>query len=159
LHFVGQPTRAGACLETGPAARRHDHPLVRAAAFHGLLGRLVARLVDLCAVLLDLKQGDAAIPPPSAAAGLGWVDTARGRLFHYAELDDHQRIAHYRILAPTEWNFHPQGLVSQLLAGIEPGTLKTVQKQARLVVQTIDPCVLATLGFTTPQAAPETAHA
>ncbi len=159
LQFVSQPTHAGACLETGPAARHRDHPVVRAAALHGLLGRLTARLVDLCIVLVALKQEDDAAPPPSAAAGLGWVDSARGRLIHHAELDSHQRIAHYRILAPTEWNSHPRGLAAQLLAGIGPGTLATVQKQARLVVQTIDPCVLATLQFTTPQATPEPAHA
>ncbi|MGE0105444.1 MAG: hypothetical protein AB7S53_00570 [Thiomonas sp.] len=159
LHFVSQPTHAGACMETGPAARHRHHPVVRAAAHHGLLGRLAARLVDLCTVLVALKRGDAAAPPPSAAAGLGWVDSARGRLIHHAELDAHQRIAHYRILAPTEWNSHPQGLAAKLLAGIGPGTLDAVQKQARLVVQAIDPCVLSTLKFTTPQAAPEPAHA
>lgn len=159
LQFVSRPTHAGACLETGPAARHRGHPLVKAAALHGLLGRLAARLVDLCTVLLALRQGNDAAPAPSAAAGLGWVDSARGRLIHHVELDSYQRIAHYRILAPTEWNSHPQGLAAQLLAGIGPGTLEAVQKQARLVVQAIDPCVLSTLKFTTPQAAPEPAHA
>lgn len=159
LEFVSQPTHAGACLETGPAARHRGHPLVTAAALDGLLGRLAARLVDLCTVLVALRQGDDTAPPPPAAAGLGWVDSARGRLIHHAELDAHQRIVHYRILAPTEWNSHPQGVAAQLLAGIEPCTLEAVQKKARLVVQTIDPCVLATLQFTKPQAAPEPAHA
>lgn len=153
LQFVSQPTHAGVCLETGPAARRRDHPLVRAVALHGLLGRLAARLVDLCIVLTDLKQGDDAAPHPSEAAGLGWVDSARGRLFHYVELDAQERIARYRILAPTEWNAHPRGLAAQLLAGIGHGTPATTRRQARLVLQAVDPCVQVTLHLVMPEPA------
>lgn len=154
LRFVSQPTHAGTCLETGPAARHRGHPLVQAAAGYGLLARLAARLVDLCAVLVALQRGDSA-PPAAEAAGLGWVDSARGRLFHHAELDAQQRIARYRILAPTEWNAHPRGLAAQLLAGIGHGTPATTRRQARLVLQAVDPCVQVTLHL----AMPEPAHA
>jgi hypothetical protein len=51
-------------------------------------------------------------------------------------------VADYRILAPTEWNFHPRGVVAVGLDAIaarvrgpELGSL------ARLFVAAVDPCV------------------
>ena len=41
--------------------------------------------------------------------GLAAVQTARGLLMHQAPLARDGRIADYRMVAPTEWNFHPQG--------------------------------------------------
>jgi Ni,Fe-hydrogenase I large subunit len=56
-----------------------------------------------------------AAPPPHAAAqrfddgsAAAWVDSARGWLLHWVRLDA-DVIADYRVLAPTEWNFHPRG--------------------------------------------------
>ena len=40
--------------------------------------------------------------------GLGWAENARGRLLHLVQLQG-GRAALYRIVAPTEWNFHPDG--------------------------------------------------
>lgn len=158
LDFVRQPTHAGVCLETGPAGRHRDHVLVRSAADQGLTARLAARLVDLCATLVALRQ-DTAPPPLPRAAGLGWVDSARGRLVHHVEMDGQERIACYRILAPTEWNAHPQGLAARLLAGIAAGAPATVQRQAGLVIQTIDPCVQASLRIAAPHVHREPTHA
>ena len=53
------------------------------------------------------------------------------------------RVAECQVLAPTEWNFHPQGAVAQALAklpthrheGDEPG------RTALGVVAAFDPCV------------------
>ena len=158
LHFVSLPTYDGACLETGPTARQRQHALIRSAADQGLIGRLAARLLDLCAALTALQRNEA--PPPLArVVGLGWVDSARGRLVHQAELDDQERISRYRILAPTEWNAHPRGLAAQLLAGIAAGAPAAVQRQARLVIQTIDPCVQTTLHIAAPHRHPEPTHA
>ena len=61
------------------------------------------------------------------------METARGRLIHRARVVDGV-ITQYRILAPTEWNFHPQGVAVQALSGLEPD-------QAKAVVEAIDPCV------------------
>lgn len=158
LHFVSQPTHNGACLETGPTARHRQHALIRSAADHGLIARLAARLVDLCTALIALQRNEEA-PPLARVVGIGWVDSARGRLVHHAELDDQEHIARYRILAPTEWNAHPRGLAAQLLAGIAAGAPAAVQRQARLVIQTIDPCVQATLHIAEPHRHPEPTHA
>ncbi|MGB0733735.1 MAG: nickel-dependent hydrogenase large subunit, partial [Pontibacterium sp.] len=72
-------------------------------------------------------------------AGLGALTTARGLLVHYAHVVD-GKVNGYRIVAPTEWNFHPQGSVHALLKGahIPSGNLAQVVKH---VVALIDPCV------------------
>jgi hypothetical protein len=44
------------------------------------------------------------------------VETARGLLMHEIALDG-ERIADYFIVAPTEWNFHPQGPTAGWLKG------------------------------------------
>jgi hypothetical protein len=59
----------------------------------------------------------------SLAPGVGraLVETARGLLMHEIVLDG-ERIADYFIVAPTEWNFHPQGpLAGWLKGGVMPG--------------------------------------
>jgi len=47
--------------------------------------------------------------PLSEGAGLGWVQTARGLLLHRVACTADGLIGSYRVLAPTEWNFHPGG--------------------------------------------------
>ena len=45
------------------------------------------------------------------------VETARGLLLHAVEIDG-ARVLSYRIIAPTEWNFHAQGAAMRGLASI-----------------------------------------
>ena len=129
--FAARPEWNGA-RETGPLARRHDHPLVAGVvAEHGagLLARLVARLVELAALPGEIR----APRVPEATGGLGALETARGRLIHAARLED-GRVAAYTILAPTEWNFHPEGVAARALAGL-------AGEEAALLIEAIDPCV------------------
>jgi Ni,Fe-hydrogenase I large subunit len=49
------------------------------------------------------------------------------------------KVAEYRIVAPTEWNFHPDGPLAQALSGLAPGADLAVR--AQLVAQSLDPCV------------------
>ena len=72
--------------------------------------------------------------------GIGQVEAARGRLVHCVELE-RGVVKHYQILAPTEWNFHPLGVVAR---GLETLTTKNeilLRKQADLLINAIDPCV------------------
>ncbi len=129
--FAARPEWDGP-RETGPLARQHAHPLVASViARHGagLLARLVARLVELARLPEMIRTARAA----GAAPGLGVIETARGRLIHAARIEA-GRVAHYAILAPTEWNFHPRGVAAQALAGLAP-------EEAGAVVEAIDPCV------------------
>jgi len=70
--------------------------------------------------------------------GMAGVETSRGLLIHVVRLNE-GKVADYRIIAPTEWNFHPAGPLAQALAGLGPGA--GLEAVARLVSQSLDPCV------------------
>jgi hypothetical protein len=50
-------------------------------------------------------------------------------------------VERYRILAPTEWNFHPQGPLIQGLRGADAHMGETLDKNAGLLISALDPCV------------------
>jgi hypothetical protein len=58
------------------------------------------------------------------------------RLEPGARSADTARVAQFRVLAPTEWNFHPHGTLARALAG---GRLDAAQ--ARLAALALDPCI------------------
>ncbi len=76
--------------------------------------------------------------PVDDNCGLAGVETSRGLLLHAVRLRD-GKVAEYRIVAPTEWNFHPAGPLFQALSGLAPGS--GLEARARLVAQSLDPCV------------------
>jgi Ni,Fe-hydrogenase I large subunit len=76
--------------------------------------------------------------------GLGAVQTARGLLLHRVRLAD-GRVAHYQIIAPTEWNFHPEGALVCGLRGLVTDDGAVLDRSARLAVQALDPCVACTI--------------
>lgn len=137
--FDGQPA------ETGAIARLARQPLVAAlsASFgRSTLVRFAARLSELA----RLACGEPAEAPLAgglqlgAGRGLGWVETARGLLLHQIDLDGN-RIGRYRIVAPTEWNFHPQGALAAATVGMrEPGTVE-LARRTEWLLQALDPCV------------------
>lgn len=145
--FVAWPQWNGGVRETSPLTRQAEHPLVADAVAHhgtGVLARHLARMVELASLPASLEApGDDEGGAPAGAGpgtGLGTVEAARGRLVHYAEVGE-GAIQRFRILAPTEWNFHPEGLVVAGLSGARlPGNLPPDQG-ARLVVDAVDPCV------------------
>ncbi len=147
--FAHRPDWLGRPVETGALAARQDAPLVRglrASSGHGCATRFAARLVDLRELVDGLVgRGPLALSgslPLDADAGLGWALTARGLLLHTAALvDGGRRIAAYRVVAPTEWNFHPAGA---LVRGLEaqPATGEAeLRRGVTLAVLALDPCV------------------
>lgn len=142
--FVALPTWEGSPRITGPYARYVDHPLV-ASLGGGLLSRLAARLVELTQALRRLQdlvhslEEDYGEHLASASGvGLGVVEAARGRLVHRVELRD-GTVSRYQILAPTEWNFHPDGAFRQGVLGLAAGD--EPQLLLRHLVAAFDPCV------------------
>gem|GEM_PF-65533 len=158
--LVARPRWHGRCHETGPYSRCLGAPLLAALSARGaLMPRHSARLLELARTLeaMEALCQDPAAGGGGACHGLAWVEAARGRLVHWVRLDGAQ-ITRYRILAPTEWNFHPQGIAAQLLSRIPPGPTHEVLHRARLVVAAVDPCIGYDLHMADPQHS-EPAHA
>ncbi len=144
--FVERPQWLGSCRET-TSCTRTDSPLLqqlRSRYGNGLLVRLVARLTEIAQLSDNLspaistqnckvEAGDAINP------GIAQVAAARGQLVHRLQLEE-GLVRRYQILAPTEWNFHPQGLVATALATLK-GDAAMIEQQAHLLINAIDPCV------------------
>jgi Ni,Fe-hydrogenase I large subunit len=143
----GNTTLPQPIQETGSYARMADTPLIRAAYSqhgNGLYSRALARLAELKALfqcLADLPDvAPTALPLPNRDSGNGQAQTeaSRGRLFHRTALSG-GRIADYHILAPTEWNFHPQGLLPQAL--LDAPADEALAARIEALLHAIDPCV------------------
>lgn len=162
FEFIARPHWHNQPCETNVLSRQAGTPLITDLTSQtgtGLLTRLAARLVEL-AILPGLMrqtlerieadhggnsisintESDNASSIPVSGRGLAQVEAARGRLVHGVEIHE-GRIGKYRILAPTEWNFHPEGTVKQALTGLQAGSEAELKRVADLLVSSIDPCV------------------
>jgi uptake hydrogenase large subunit len=143
--FVARPTWGGQPRETSPFTRVHPLPLIEVYG-PGLLVRLAAQLTEVAAGLRLLGGNVSGRAVPAApfakgnGLGLGRVFAARGLLAHLVRVED-DRVREYRILAPTEWNFHPRGVVARALETLPPGPEAQLRRQAELLITAIDPCV------------------
>jgi hypothetical protein len=148
--FVALPTWQDQCLETTPLVRQWRHPLIQALDQefnNSLLTRWTSRLVELAtipgqlrALLAALDDAPDADQEQAPTPGLAQTEAARGRLVHRVEVDD-TTVTRYRILAPTEWNFHPRGLVAQALGNLSTRDKDQLERLAMLMINAIDPCV------------------
>lgn len=145
--FAEQPTFAGLSAETGPLARRVAAVEVAElyAAGQGVAARLAARYADLyflAAALLEPQKlaGWLDAVPLADNVGLARVETARGLLLHLAQVKD-GRVGRYVIVAPTEWNFHPQGAFVREITGCPAASQAEAEALARRLALALDPCV------------------
>jgi len=146
--FARLPSWRGAPAETGAFARLQSDPLI--AEFSGesasrVPARFVARLREL-ALLLAGRSVPAIGAQTLPTGGIAWVENARGLLIHQVQLDQ-DRVRSYRIVAPTEWNFHPGGALASALLGVAATDLDAVQRHAMRVVNSLDPCVACQVEF------------
>lgn len=144
--FCRTPHWQGGAAETGAIARRQESAGEKAPAF---AARWLARLDELrdwASGTEKVGAGGTASAVQLSAAQLGatsgraLVETARGLLMHEIVLDG-ERIADYFIVAPTEWNFHPQGPLAGWLIGRDGGDREALQAFAARAVAALDPCV------------------
>jgi hypothetical protein len=150
LRFNRTPDWRGRPVETGALARRTRHPLIAALLARDgntVPTRFVAQLVDL-ASWLSVDEA-ASIPSvrqhgDGSGVGYGLAETARGLLLHQAEVTD-GRVRRYRIIAPTEWNFHPAGALTRGLVDRKVVDSGVARREAGLLVQALDPCVACTI--------------
>jgi len=154
--FVALPEWGAQPCETTPLTRQIDHPLIQSLLpcyGAGLLTRMVARLLELASLPARLQQllhelmgGQAAETDApiddhgDGESGLGMVEAARGRLIHRVAQAD-GIIRRYQILAPTEWNFHPEGVVARGLLGLVADNDHLLKHYAGLFINAVDPCV------------------
>ena len=152
--FIAAPDWHGRIYETGPLTRQLNHPLIQQLMQNfgqGVIPRLVARLLELASLPVKLTQQlhtlkgsagslETSNETDSPNQGLGEVEAARGRLFHRA-VQQHGKISQYQIVAPTEWNFHPRGVVCQGLKSLSAKHEKLLMQQAELLISAVDPCV------------------
>jgi uptake hydrogenase large subunit len=135
--FAAAPTFPGRVVETGAYARHG--PIGQGSS---LAARLRARFADIGEGLSLMYGADAgAAGPTGDREGFAAVETARGRLYHWARLDTDGRIGDYQILAPTEWNFHPAGPFVAALTGATVGSCDVARRRIGRAAALFDPCV------------------
>ena len=138
--FCLQPCWHGRTVETGAFTRQRAHPLLRAwlrLSGNDPAARMLARLIELATAAAGRPVGNALRAwSPDAGQGIAAVETARGPLLHFVQMRG-GRIRDYRVLAPTEWNFHPRGLLARAA-----GAIDDAQRTAGLEawVLALDPC-------------------
>ncbi|WP_052700758.1 hypothetical protein [Methylocucumis oryzae] len=112
--FCQQPLWQQMPVETTPLSRLQLHPLVaelNKAYGTGLLTRFCAVLVDMVNHLKRLQAPVLSVSGYKAGSvSLAAVPAARGLLIHHLELQ-HGLVYDYQVIAPTEWNFHPKGVL------------------------------------------------
>jgi uptake hydrogenase large subunit len=147
--FARLPRWRGACAETGALARQQSDNVVAAwlRAHPARLGaRCLARLRELAMALCGMNPTPLGALPLGPSRAVAWVDTARGLLVHAVQLE-RDRVQRYHIVAPTEWNFHPQGALASALPGLWANDLAALTQRVRRWVDSLDPCVPCQIEF------------
>jgi uptake hydrogenase large subunit len=141
--FSARPEWLGDAAETGAWAYFADNHLLRDVVQQGgskALIRLLARVMDV----VEMASGNTAprldVVSPSAGDGIAVVRTARGLLMHHVRLSG-EVVQEYEIVAPTEWNFHPDGAFAQDMRGLVEMDAGHLQKMAHIEALSLDPCV------------------
>jgi hypothetical protein len=141
--FARRPIWRGAAAETGALARWQSDALLRSLmqrCHSRVPARFVARLHELA--LLLAGRGSAALGATALpdGSGLAWIENARGLLVHRLRLVQ-GRTADYRIVAPTEWNFHPDGALPAAILDTPAHDLDALHRHVSVLVDSLDPCV------------------
>lgn len=155
--FARTPTVQGHAVDVGLLSTWASHSLVAqalAAAGPGLLARLTARYVETCALSDELHHLAQILRPVQRAPvvttgtgqGTGTAETSRGPLIHAVDLEE-GRVVAWKVVAPTEWTFHPRGAVREALVGLSAPDVQSAEQAARFVVTVLDPCVEFTVSM------------
>jgi len=149
VEFVKLPKWLGSCCESSLLNRQLAQPLIAGLFIqygNGLLVRLVGRLSEVAGITANMRQqvsGNSISGFESAyndGIGLAQVQAARGLLIHRLVLQQGQ-VYDYHIVAPTEWNFHPDGVVAASLKQLRATDVDELHQQAEWLINAIDPCV------------------
>ncbi|WP_239511352.1 hydrogenase maturation factor HoxV/HupK [Burkholderia sp. JP2-270] len=154
--FAQRPQQDGAPAETGVWTRCGDP---RIAAYDTAWLRLGARVAELARLVAGgpaafaLRSGALALGPGEAVA---WCEMARGVLIHWVRLapGDATRVVDYRVVSPTEWNFHPDGSLAHALARFDTprggGGDAALEAAVGALMGAFDPCIAYALETNAP---------
>jgi hydrogenase large subunit len=151
--FIKAPRYLGLPMEVGPLAR-----LIVSGKYtngHSCMDRNIARVLETENILgimknlserIELKPNNQKVYDiPEKAYGVGLIDTTRGALGHWIEIDK-KVINHYNIITPTVWNLSPKdasnlpGTTERALIGTKLNNIKEPIEIGR-IVRSFDPCV------------------
>ncbi len=141
------PTWQNECHETSCLNRQQTQPLIADLLEkygNGLMTRLASRLFELANLPNVLQQNVIAMQTPSNPTknemGVAQIQASRGLLIHKVKLKN-DVIANYQIVAPTEWNFQPNGVAALSLQSLSVHNETLLRQHAALIINAIDPCV------------------
>lgn len=151
LHQQGQrfcafPQGEGGCFETSIWTRNSKRSMIKESGLltiNPIAMRFLALLLELKAMPHRLLQVDSEELIRSDKPGFAWVEAARGALIHRVTMSSQngdEQIDQYRIIAPTEWNFHPQGTLVSMLEGVKVPADQAADLVGKLILS-VDPCV------------------
>lgn len=151
--FTSQPDWEKQCHELSWFSRKQqDEESNKLLKGNGIFSRMVARLIEVADLMSMLDKffihHEALAAPKSSAIGLAHSHAARGRLSHYIKIENNT-VKKLLILAPTEWNFHPQGVTQDSLCNLQADRETELRQQAELLIHAVDPCVGYTLNVAT----------
>lgn len=140
--LAGRPAETGALARMSPSAR-----VARALAGDGpcIATRLLALWMELRADWGRIQRAASAgdlirVHAPRPDVGIAQVDCARGTLTHRVVLAAGV-VTHWQVLAPTEWNFHPQGPLADGIATLPACAPAVALHAAETLAAALDPCV------------------
>ncbi|MBE1236488.1 hypothetical protein IHV25_02320 [Phaeovibrio sulfidiphilus] len=144
----GTRIRPDSPAETGAFSRHSNKPLVLWLRKENLplSARFACLVLDLHDWLRGLRDpqmdrfSGTVMPLNDEGVGLCRVETQRGALIHAVQLDDQGQVSRYGICAPTEWNFHPRGILRREALRL-CGSPDNVEARLRALVLALDPCV------------------
>jgi len=147
--FPAAPVWHSQPAETGACVRAASHPKVRY-AHDAASARLVARLVELSGIPARIRAVEREDLAPAwvrgaqtaRGRGLAAIETSRGTLIHDVTISG-DSVQRWRIVAPTEWNFHPRGAYVQGLVGAAAASAEAARKAGERFASLLDPCVAA----------------
>jgi hypothetical protein len=137
--FAAVPDHLGIAAETGAWSYHAAHPML-GSPYSTALARLLARLIDMAELFSGAGKCRLDAASPADYEGVSVVHTARGLLMHHVLLED-ERVKDYVIVAPTEWNFHPDGALVRDLMGLEEHDAERLKHIAHIMALSLDPCV------------------
>ncbi len=151
--YIQHPSYQDTTYETTPYSRQSEHRLIKQLVNihgNGVFTRATAQLLEVFELLNKVKHNYTNIKsenisydvqfPSLETNALVQLEAARGRLIHQLSIKD-EKIKSYQILAPTEWNFHPEGVLNHMIKSLNFTDKKDLITKVKLLVNAIDPCV------------------